>query len=601
MNTNNPGNITGLQRFFELKTAKKNETRPESTVRHGLIRSFLSRSAKNKVRVRSGSINFRNKENIYKFLKGIYVDILHDAKNNNKKKNNVNGNTTLTAIGTIIQTIGNFNEFLEEYFDMIYGMNVGKGNAINTLKTSIITLAINDSDFYNNTELYFKGGHFEHKLKDEMFSYTGYAETGGQVNARTIVSKYKVSNSRHEDVYYDMESTGDVSRKMDINLFPLILTVPGASDAGIMMAFSLQPYKQLTRTVQNLMTTNNSRQKVLNNTYQRSMNEISFINQNLLLNKTITNFLHERVYTHKTVFPRATPAQLAKYVVNYIARNNKRTFANWKINNPALPDTFLDFRPVSYEYIFNGITLYKTDYSFDPDLNLQKQSLEKRFIQSCRVTINNRPTDPLWSSGPQAWKYVKEHPRSVDAILALLRKESMDRSVYTLALFNDAIHITGDISAMANRTLLYKIYSDSKNGVVPKTAMFDSGTLGTTFIEIRKKPNATARRPPVQTVSNATSAQVLRTVYGLTNNNTASSKRTKKTPAKPAASPSTNDNNKSPKPTRTARRTASAKPEGSARAAAMRTASARPKGSARGVPFPSPITANNFLRGRQPQ
>jgi len=518
-NNTNKGNIQGLRRFFELKTQPKNELRNATNRRHVIIESYLSKRTGNFIKTRQGSIRFDDDRDVYMFLKGLYIDIVHDAKNNNKpsatnKNNNKNNNTgkKSTAISAVIDIIGNFADFIETYFNMIYSMNQGKGAFINSLKISIIQSATEDTNFYNETAKYFKS-HFENTWKDEVFKYTGYTDTG-PISSPEITRRYKVSNSNHEYVYYDMESTGDVSRKINIEHFPLILSVPGASDAGIMMTYSLQPYKQLGYTLSTLQNAESTR-KLLNNTYQKSLSEIEhIINSNIP--QIMKNNLHNRIYRQGTVPPRTSSSQLAKFIIN--SNINRRAglprekFGNWALRNPMQVDTLLDFRPVSCEYKYKGIIIYKLDYIFDPNINVAKQSVEKKFIQSCTVSINNEQTDPVWSSGPQAWKFVKGNPNNPAKILALLRKESMDRGVYTLALLNNSIHITGDISAMSNRTLLYKIYGDTNNTInyVPKTALFDHGRAGASLVELRKRPNNRRYNNRTTNFSNAPSQVAIR-------------------------------------------------------------------------------------------
>ena len=528
----NPGNIRALEEFFKTKTIPKNEVAQARDTRHKIIELYLRPRVQNRIKNTNGRISFRNPNDVYKFLKGMYIDILHDAKSNSKSKNpktpvaiananmNVNANANSNAnskkvksIDKIIAIVGNFDSFIDEYFGMIFSMNTGRGADILKLKSDVKGEATIDNNFLTETGKYFTGK-FEHKWKRDVFNYTGYTDTG-IVHSTSLVQKYGASINNPRNVYYDMETTGDISRKLDIDKFPLVLTVPGASDAGIMVSFALQPYKYLTKTIQNINNIER-RNKLKNNTYQRTLNEIGHIRSNLPKRNNIRRFLRERVYNHMTVPPRTTPKHLAKYIVNFIVHSNTRRFTNWTVANPIIPEnpTILDFRDVMYEYTFYGISIYRAEYHFDPSVDIQKQSLEKKFIQSCRVKINGRMTDPIWSSGPLAWKHVAQTPKPPDAIMALLRKESMDRSVYTLALLNNAIHVTGDLSAVANRALLYKIYGDVHNKI-PAIALFDNGTGGLYYVEPSIVNNRVRLGGAVQLqqFSNNPSAELLRTAY----------------------------------------------------------------------------------------
>jgi hypothetical protein len=185
--------------------------------------------------------------------------------------------------------------------------------------------------------------------------------------------------------------------------------------------------------------------------------------------------------------------------------------------------------------VFNGITFYNARYEFDSTVHYKPPKkkktdkkkglqLDDRVVQSCRVFLNNQKTNPEWSSGPKAWEYAKNHPFTKDTVLAFLRKESMDRSVYTLALLNDKIHVTGDISAMANRALLYKIFKDS-TGRTPKSAIFDHGTAGASIIELKRglSNNIKKRkRENLPEYSNTSSARAMREAYKNWNNNVTS-------------------------------------------------------------------------------
>jgi hypothetical protein len=470
------------------------------------------------------------------FLKGVYVDIVHDAKNNNKKKTKANANANaaangtikLTAVGDVIRIIGNFRSFSERYFDMIFAMNRGRTD-VTDLKNDVQASALRDNNFLDNTVAYFVG-HFEEKQKNDMLAYTEYTELKMSTSPDTIRSMYGASRNNPQKIYYDMESTGDISRKIDADEFPLVLTCPGASDAGIMMAFGLQPYSALSHEVMNLFN-QNQKNKIKENMYHRTMNEIGFINEARALEKRVRNFVYDRIYRHGSVPPVATPQQLAKYILNWDTAITSSRFTQWKENNPPTVQTILDFRNVSYQYKLNGIIIYQATYEFDPGFSLNRGSLEKKFIQSCKVTINGLLANPEWSSGPDAWKFVKISAQNINSLLALLRKESMDRSVYTLALLNNEIHVTGDISAMANRALLYKIHSEflaSLRRPPPKVAMFDNGRVGTTFIvPIRNNRRNNGPRGALQqpNLSNAPNAIAMRVVLGLNKNKTGVKKK----------------------------------------------------------------------------
>ena len=502
------------------------------SARAELIAAFLEPRAQNAMRVKSGIIQFRNSTDVYVFLKGVYVDIVHDAKNNNKKKTKananantaVNGTIKLTAVGDVIRIIGNFKSFSDRYFDMVFAMNRGRSD-VTALKDDVQASALRDNNFLENTVAYFVG-HFEEKQKNDMLAYTQYTELKMSTSPDSIRSMYGASRNNPQKIYYDMESTGDISRKIDADEFPLVLTCPGASDAGIMMAFGLQPYSDVSSQVMNLFN-KNQQNKIMENMYHRTMNEVGFINEAEAVKKDVRNFVNERIRIHGSVPPVASPSQLAKYVLNVLRQRTTSRFTQWKSNNPQTVQTILDFRNVSYQYKLNGIIIYQATYEFDPSYSLNKGSLEKKFIQSCKVTINGLLANPEWSSGPDAWKYVKLRAQNINSLLALLRKESMDRSVYTLALLNDEIHVTGDISAMANRALLYKIHS-ALIGRAPKPAMFDNGRVGTTFIvPIRNNRRNNGHRGALQqpNLSNAPNAIAMRAVLGLNKNKTGGKKK----------------------------------------------------------------------------
>jgi hypothetical protein len=152
---NNPGNIKDLARFFELKTKPpKNETSRAAGIRTALIKSYLRPRVQNRIAIRSGSIQFTKTEDIYKFFKGMYFDILHDAKNNDKSKKGTTGDT---KIQTIIKTVvGDFDHFIDRYFQMVYSMNGGKGGQVTKLKNDIEQLAIADEDFLHSTAIQLK-------------------------------------------------------------------------------------------------------------------------------------------------------------------------------------------------------------------------------------------------------------------------------------------------------------------------------------------------------------------------------------------------------------------------------------------------------------